>query len=296
MRIPALTMLLCGTLLLFACAKTGPAVKTPATVHYEQDGTMVMKTNAQGRPTGNEAEIMAYADDWVRRKPRESAWRLNRGKLQAGFGHLEPALADFEEALKLEPPNTKRYLFISGALVAYDYDAEGAVYASRGIAADNASADLYRVRGLARLKTGQVGQGLEDYSHAIALRPGDANLWALRGSALLKYKLQDTGAQTRNHQQALSDFQKVAELRPEDATAQVNLGVAYSTVNQHDKAQAAFERAIAIDPKDANAYLLLGNAYDRVYNRSKACENWKKACELGNRSVCASLQSQGTCK
>ena len=70
-------------------------------------------------------------------------------------------------------------------------------------------------------------------------------------------------------------------LRPKDAKAYYNRGLAYSEKRDHDKAIADFTAAIRLDPKYAKAYYSRGAAYSEKSDHDKAEADFAEAKKLG---------------
>ncbi len=93
--------------------------------------------------------------------------------------------------------------------------------------------------------------------------------------------LQDAAAamERKDYAAAIPPLQSYLAQHPEDATAQFQLGYAYSELQRWDEAMSAYRRAIALDPKLAAAHLNLGLVLlDR--EPAAAVECFRQAAEL----------------
>jgi hypothetical protein len=90
--------------------------------------------------------------------------------------------------------------------------------------------------------------------NAIALAPGDPELYNLRGLAWSKMD---------EPERAAADWRRAAELRPEDATPCMNLGVDQLRRGKLDQAIETFGTALALDPENPTIHSNLGTALER---------------------------------
>ena len=72
-------------------------------------------------------------------------------------------------------------------------------------------------------------------------------------------------------------------VRPDDATAAFNLGVALEDLGRDAEAIEAYERAVALDPTHADAYFNLAGACERA-GRAAAAIRYLKAYRALTRS------------
>lgn len=135
------------------------------------------------------------------------------------------ALADFDEALKLDPrrPDVLR---ARGAQRLEGGDAKGAISdLDAAIALDNQSASAYYTRGMARARDGTIDGALADYAAAIRLQPTFRDAYFAR-SALFEARGQND--------KAIADLRQVLAQKPDALTARAaqarlsRLGASYT--------------------------------------------------------------------
>lgn len=157
------------------------------------------------------------------------------------------------------------------------YDAAIEAY-SRAVSAYPDFTDAYYNRGLSYYKKGRYAEAIEDYGRAIAKDPGNVQLYNNRGLAYLK------NAQYGN---AIEDYNKVISLNPSAAAeAYHNRGIAYANSGKFDEAIEDYSRVISQKPQDVNVYISRGVAYVK-----KALEDFKKACDMGNKNACDDVKN-----
>jgi lipoprotein NlpI len=110
----------------------------------------------------------------------------------------------------------------------------------------------YDRRGNTYDDAGHPARAIEDYDHAIKLKPDLAPLYNDRGIAY-----DDEG----DYDRAIADFSKAIALRPDYAEAYNNRGTAYHRKANEAQAISDFSRAIQLKPTYARAY------YNRAVTR-----------------------------
>jgi len=83
-----------------------------------------------------------------------------------------------------------------------------------------------------------------------------------------------------NQVQAIAAYQKVLELDPQHAAANINLGTLYYNRQDHALAEKHYRAAIAIDPRYALAYFDLGNVLDETGRVTEAIQAYNTALQL----------------
>src|SRR5712691_12952116 len=142
---------------------------------------------------------MADLDEAIRVDPTHACSYSNRGRVFAFKG-------DYDRAIELGPDQAMTYLRRGN--VYRDMDALDRAAADYGkvIALMPNDARGWRNRGLIRLFKGDNAGGIADYDKAIAFDPTDALSWNNRGQAKMRQG---------DKKGAIADFQKTLELRPD---------------------------------------------------------------------------------
>jgi tetratricopeptide (TPR) repeat protein len=133
---------------------------------------------------------------------------ISRGIAHYNKGENEPAIADFSEAIKLDPSDAK-------------------AYANRGTAYE-------RKRDYDR-----AIEAIEDYTTAIRINPSDAG--AYNGRAEAYFTIGEAA-------QGLIDAERSLQLRPNDAATLYTRGIIYEALGRREDAIADFRRSQAINP------------------------------------------------
>jgi lipoprotein NlpI len=200
------------------------------------------------------------------------AWAFNdRGFAYYQKSDLDPAIADFEQAIRLDPKN------------AVAFNNRGLIYQARG-ELDRAIADYnetirldptyifaFNNRGGAYVDKNDYDRAITDYSEAIRLNPTFAVAFKARGNAY---------SAKRDFDRAIADYDQVIKLNPKYAAAFYNRGLCYQHKGDLDRAITDYSEAIRLDPRDALAFNNRGNAYQLKGSPDRAIPDYSEAIRL----------------
>jgi tetratricopeptide (TPR) repeat protein/predicted small secreted protein len=198
----------------------------------------------------------------------------------------EQAIADFTEAIRLDPDN------------AVAYRERGVVYALRGDT-DKAIADLNQAIGLnpqyafAYYNRGQqyadkknYDRAIADYNQVIRLDPNFVIAYNNRG---------DVYRNKGDYDRAIADFNQAIRLDPNFVIAYNNRGLAYYNKRDYDRAIADYNQAIQLDPHYINSYINRGAAYYMKGDYTRARADYTRALQIdpNNTTARGNLDSLG---
>ena len=89
--------------------------------------------------------------------------------------------------------------------------------------------------------------------------------------------------------EALTDYDKVIEMKGDNAVAYLNRGRTHYSLDSMDKALEDYERSIALDPKQSTAYYHRGVLREKKGNRDGAIADYQKAADLDPGNEAAKL-------
>ena len=183
--------------------------------------------------------------------PEDATAYVERGLAYYKKGEYDEAIADYDEAIRLNP----KY---------------AAAYESRGFAYrqkddwDRARDDNYHSIKL-------------EADKQIAFDPENANAYKNRGNSY-SYK--------GEYDLAIADYDEAIKLDPEDVAAYENRGLAYYAKGNYDRAMADHNEAIRYDEADRNApnspqlYLNRGNLYEEMGDYGAALKDYDASLRL----------------
>lgn len=256
----------------------------------EAELTEVIRMCRQARQARPAASVAAYADElaaWAHNRRgelcAEQAAELDRPDEQTQAAELDRrALADFENAIKLDPRNWKplHNRAVNRALAGNWEPALEDFRRVLELKPDHASA--WFNRGEIRAARGQYELAVADYTQAVALRSDDREAYRRRGQAYVRL------GQLR---EALVDFDHVVRLASGQAEPLLDRGDAHRSLGQWSQAAEDYRLAMTIDSDCGRAYrsaawFLATCPEERYRDAELAVQAAEKALELdGPRDV-----------
>ncbi len=213
-------------------------------------------------------EALADYDEAIRLEPRGAGAHINRGNTLCDLGRHEKALAAYNKAIALDPENADAYNNRGNVLRDLDCHKKALEDYDTAIALDPEYAEAHYNRGCVLRDLGRHKEALKAYDMAIALDSKYADAYNNRGVAL--YDL-------NRHEEALVAYDKAIALNPKHAMAHSNRGEVLNHLGRHREALVACDKAIALDPKYAEAHLHRGNALHDLEHLNEACAAWAEA-------------------
>src|SRR5215510_13151172 len=202
---------------------------------------------------------------------RDVVFYLVRGERRVRGGDFELAIADFGQAIALQPDNALGYHLrgnawsskgeLDRALVDYDV----------AINFEPNNVALLRDRGIVWRRRGELDRALVDFDHAIRLGFSDAGAYNERGLVWHEKK---------RYERAIADFNQALKINPNLASALVNRGIAWRSNGDLGRAIADFDQAIGIDPNMPAAYYNRALARSDRHESERAATDHAKAREL----------------
>jgi tetratricopeptide (TPR) repeat protein len=225
-----------------------------------------------------------------RYKGKDLAWAFNnRGAAYYYKRDYDRAVADYEEAIRLDPKSAAGYTGRGYAWQAKgDYDRAFADY-DEAIRLDPKYATAYQDRGSAWESKGEYDRAIADYDEAIRLDPKHAKTYQDRGNAWRAKGEFD---------RAIADYDEAIRLDPKSVQAQLSSqyaltytsrGGAWLAKGDFDRAITDYDAAMRLDPKNAAAYFGRGRANLYAGALPKALADLNQASELNRKSAYTAL-------
>ena len=228
------------------------------------------QTYAPPHPTIRSTSIPALA---AIARERALRLRFDMGLQAQSKGAWAQSAADFEAALKLQPPEpagSTAHYDLSLAYVHLGRLNEAAVQLREALSLDPAflaaMANLISVD----LQRGDVGEARAIASRFVRIAPNSARALYSRGLIAL---------QSRDPAQAAADFGRLLANDPQYAVAQYDLGIAQARLHNDADAKRAFTSALAIAPTYAQARFALATVFLREGHKREAREAFDRAAK-----------------
>ena len=197
-----------------------------------------------------------------------AAFYSNRAAAYHDKGDLDRAVADLNEAIRLDP---KLAMAFNNRGAAYneqgDNDRAIADY-NEAIRIDPKLAMAFTNRGNAYHDKGDNDRAIADYNEAIRLNPKSGMAFHNRAVAYLEKDELD---------RAIADYSEAIRIDPEDASAFNGRGAAYRAKGDFDRASADHNVAIRLNPKSSVAYFARGRSYLFAGSIEKALADFNQA-------------------
>ena len=184
-----------------------------------------------------------------------------RGLALESFERYDDALADYTQAVALDPGNATTLANRANALLVLDR-ADEALSGFNAALEHAEDALIYNGRGLARQALGQYDEAVADYTQAITLDADFAEAYFNRG--LLYHD------QLGNRRGAMTDYNRAIRLDETMADAFIARGNLNLDLEHPDKALEDFDRALELDDQAVAAYLGRSDAYRALGQTRKA--------------------------
>lgn len=196
---------------------------------------------------------------------------LNRGSAYFSEGDSDRALADFNQAIKLQPKHAFAY-FNRGAVYFTKQDYE------RALADLNQAIKLQPDFALAYLKRGSIyyfkgdsDRALADLNQAIKLQPNSAFFYSLRAAIYTKRD---------DHNRAIADLNQAIKLQPDLISAYLDRARNYRNKKDYERAIADFSQALKLAPDNAETYNARGWTYAQKGDFERALADLNQALKL----------------
>ena len=236
---------------------------------------------------GNVDEIIAACSAAIKQNPKGPNVSIayhNRGSAWIDKGEYDKAIADFDEAIRLNPKLAPSYGSRGMAWgMKGNYDKAMADW-SEAIRLNPKDATAYRNRGTGWNHKGDYDKAIADWNESIRLNPNDSMNYSNRGSAWTA---------KGDYDKAMTDLNEAIRLDPKNAIAYSNRGLAWARKGDFDKAIADLTDSVRLNPKNAISYANRGSAWSRKGDDDRAIADFEEAIRI-NPKFAASYNLRGT--
>jgi tetratricopeptide (TPR) repeat protein len=220
---------------------------------------------------GDLAGAIADYEQALALNPQHAAAYYNRGTARQDQGDLARAIADYEQAIALNPQYAAAYNNRGTARQDQGDLARAIADYTQAFTLNPQDAAAYYNRGTARQDQGDLVGAITDYEQALALNPQYVDAYNNRGTAR-----QDQGDLAG----AIADYTQALTLNPQDVAAYNNRGTARQDQGDLAGAIADYEQALALNPQDAGVYYNRGNARRTQGDLAGAIADYEQALAL----------------
>lgn len=196
---------------------------------------------------------IANFDEAIHLEPDFSIAYFDRGRAKYNLGNYEGAMIDLEKGVKLSPEYAAIY-HLMGVISILLNNYKGAItYFDKSIKLAPEDAEPYNFRGTAKYKLGDYHGAIVDFDKAVEINPGDANIYNNRGNVKIYFgnfesKRGNLEKAQRLYKEAITDFDKAIQINPEKVYYYHARGIAKEALGQKEAAKVDFEKAKELDP------------------------------------------------
>jgi tetratricopeptide (TPR) repeat protein len=194
-----------------------------------------------------------------------------RGNIYEQLGEHEEAIADFNQAIDINPDYAHAYVGSGAAYVNLGQKEAGLADLDRAISLDDSIPEAYFDRGTVKYHFSEFEEALLDINRAIELDPTYHNAYLVRG--LIYCRLEDVT-------QAMTDMDRVVSMAPNNPLGYVYRAGLYIDAEEYEKAEADLTKALDLDPGKWETVAQLGWAYFRQQKYAQAVELNERAIEI----------------
>ncbi|MBI3536057.1 MAG: tetratricopeptide repeat protein [Chloroflexi bacterium] len=187
------------------------------------------------------------------------------------------AVSKAEAASQLAPTNGEVATRLARA---YDWNSQFDLALKAGQSAIQLapnSGEAFAFYAEALLDNNKVAEGEAAIQKALQLDPNNADAHRINGLDLFLFK--------RQQPDAIAEFEKAAQLEPNSALRQYELGVFYRNAKSFEKSIAAFQRALQLYPPNIAAYIGLSAVYLDQKQYDSAVDVLNRALQLNDKSA-----------
>ena len=188
---------------------------------------------------GDHARAIADFNEAIRLDSRRAETYNDRGLALANAGRIEPARADFEQALRLNPSLAAAHDNLALAHAALGDTAAAEAEFAAAIRLSPRDMGPRRDRCLVRAVVGDLARAMEDCSAAVRMAPDSSITHRIMGFLLLRLD---------HAEQARSEYDAALVLRPRSAEALYGRGMAERALGRTAEADRDIAAARRLDP------------------------------------------------
>jgi Flp pilus assembly protein TadD len=178
-----------------------------------------------------------------------AGFRSSLGYALQSEGKTDEAIAEYREALRLDPAHMPAIIDLAAALTARGELDEAIALSTRGLSIRSEDAELQNNFGVALKAKGQLAEAEARFREAARIRPEYATAWFNLGTTL---------ASEGKSAEALEPLTRALALEPRNAGYHANLGAVLAGLGRMDEAESRYRQAIELDPGSARARNNLG--------------------------------------
>ena len=225
---------------------------------------------------GDHEHAIADYDEAICLDPDKASWWIDLADVYQHQGRFEDAVSCYSQAIRLEPDKQLCWLGLA-RLLKQTGQCETAMAALSAVF-DPGKPNLLSLLLRADIYRclGDDQRAISDYYDAIRLDPSNALIWWELAKLFKETQQYDKDALDKT----IAAASEAVQLHPERAETYSVRATFYNIAGDHEKAIADADRSIQISPRDVDAYLERGFAYVKRESYDKALQDFTQVIRL----------------
>ncbi|ORY82266.1 TPR-like protein [Neocallimastix californiae] len=292
-------------------------------VWKEEDGESLFlnaleNTKLKNYKTASEQVDHALQIGIKNNKMKAGALRL-RGTYLYLANSMEPAIADFEESLKLDPENIQTHIKLASCLLEKGELEPSLELFDRAAMISSDDPDLYYHRAHIKFMLNQYDDAIEDYKKSAELDPSFVFSFIQQGVAYYRNGSTPTAIKTfedaakkfpnspdlhnyygeilmdlQRFDDAMNEFDKASKVAPQLPFSYVNKALLYQQKMDLLNSEKFVRKALEVDPECDTAHVHLAQICLQKHDIAEAVEEYGKAIEVARTNM--DLQQAVMCR
>jgi tetratricopeptide (TPR) repeat protein len=221
---------------------------------------------------------VALWTDAVTKRSANARAHSNLGSAWLLAGDPTAALAEEQEALRLQPDLAEAAFYAGKAALQLDREADAMRYYETTLKLEPDYTMAHVELGNLEMHAGRPTNACAHYEAALVKLPRFAPM---------HYNLAMARLQMGRLDEAIAEFETVLRLQPEMAAACYNLGTVFLQLGRLSQAQAQFERTLQLEPGNSAAHNNLANILMQAGRLAEAVDHYRAALRSDPANVAA---------
>jgi tetratricopeptide (TPR) repeat protein len=209
--------------------------------------------------------------DTLAKNPDSWLAHNNLGLILAGQGKILEAMAEYQEAIRLDPnfPQSQNNLGVLMKQTGHTDAAIAQYEIALRLRPDYAEARDNLANALRAM--GKIAEAMEQYELAVQIQPYNADA---------HYSLANALKHEGKNDEAMEQYEETLNIDPDFFNARCNLAVMFLQLGKGEEAAGQFAEAVRIEPNAADAHYGLAVALSQSGQSRQAIEQWQIALNL----------------
>ncbi len=220
---------------------------------------------------GNFEEAIAQFDEALRINPSHADAHANVGVVLFKLGKVDQAIEHWHRALRIDPQLAQVRYNLGLALVARNKPDQAAEQFRAALQVNRHHTQAHNSLGRLLFRQGRIGEAIDHYRQALQAEPAYESPRCNLAAALAEQGYFD---------EAVKQLRQVLRINPNNAEAYNNLGIIRVKQGQTAEAISHYRRALRIAPDYARAHNNLATALATQGSTHEAIEHYRKAISL----------------